>query len=30
MTEKLAVETDYLPCINLNDIIRAFCYCYAK
>ena len=28
--EKLTVETDYLPCINFNGIIRAFCYCYAK
>ena len=30
MTEKLTVETDYLPCINFNGIIRDFCNCYAK
>ena len=30
MTEKLTVETDYLPCINFNGIIRNFSYCYAK
>ena len=30
LTEKLTVETDYLPYINLNSIICAVCYFYAK
>ena len=30
LTEKLAVETDYLPYINFNGMIRVVCYCYAK
>ena len=30
LTEKITVETDYLPYINLNGIIRAVCYCYVK
>ena len=30
MTEKLTLETDYLPYINFNGISHAVCYCYAK
>ena len=30
MTEKLNVETDYLPYIDLNGIISLMCYCCAK
>ena len=29
LTEKLIIETDYLPYINFNGIIRAVCYYYA-
>ena len=30
LTEKITVETDNLPYINFDGIIRELCYCYAK
>ena len=30
LTEKLTVETDYLPYINFNGMIRAVWHSYAK
>ena len=30
LTEKLTVETDYLPYINFNGMLRAVWLCYAK
>ena len=30
LTEKLTVETDYLPYINFNGMIHAVWYWYAK
>ena len=30
LTEKLTVETDYLPYIYCNGMIHAVWYCYAK
>ena len=30
MTEKIPVETYYLPYINCNGVVCVVCYCYAK